>query len=1437
MDMAMKQVQNKGCQVAFALSYRAFILFFCTFLNKIVLKLRYLFQVLTCHSQILMKLTKHSVMLLLTACWLLWSLSGYTQQGAMSFEHIGLQAGLSNSTIECILQDKRGFMWFGTRDGLNRYDGYEMVVYRHDETDSTTLSDNYILSIFEDSKGILWIGTANGLNRFDPQSLRFKRYLPEDGMKGSISHQRITAISQDASGRLWVGTWGGGLNMLLSDTDYFECIRYQPGLSQGLPDNYINCLFLDEQQTLWVGTQQGLCVLRDQSSIAAVKPRINGRELSPDVIDLLADKDDRLWIATANGGIIIMDKSSQHGRVVNARPAVSSSLPSNQVRALLADRQGQIWVGSINGGLARYDEQRAAFQVFTNEPGNEKSLSQRTVSALYEDVQGNLWVGTHRGGVNLYSPSTNKFALFRKAYHDNSLVYNDVRTFMEDCRGNIWIGTDGGGINVFDPVTHRFRHYRHDPGNPNSLSSDAVLHLYQDSQQRIWVSTWGGGLNLFNPEKGNFKRYLHEADIPHSIASNYVQQVLEDRKGGLWVATYYGGLLRFDAVSGKFTPFRQGKDVQHKVFGHNVVALLEDQHGQLWISTDDGGLNCYDPESGYVQHYFTREGKIPDIRVLFLDSRQRLWLGHRGLYYFEESSRTFRVYDFVEGLDQQFIRGMLEDDRGALWISTLSGIIRVEEHAKTWRRYNVNDGLQDYEFEPNAALKTREGVLYFGGINGFNIIDPVQLPRNEMPPPVYLTDFQVFNASMKAGEAGSPLEQDISFSEEVMLTYAQSSFSLTFAALNYNAPGNNRYAYRLEGFDHDWVDGSRDRKASYTNLSPGKYRFQVIAANNDGVWNEQGASLDIVIKPPVWGTWWFRTLCFISISAIGFYLISAKRRLELRKSEEKKRAEMYQMQLQFFTNISHEFRTPLSLITGPLEQLMKSGDSNDTQQHLHLMYRNTNRLIGLVDELMDFRKVEDGALHLHVMPTDINQFVLEICEEFNAVAADRNIRFTVFPCPPIQEGWLDRQVVEKILLNLLNNAFKYTQSAGTVSVKILDNLSSFRPSFGNELTIDHHHEAKKYVTICIADSGIGISKASIKHLFERYYRTSEKHLGSGIGLAFVKSLTQLHKGCIRVYSESNKGTEILVSIPCDAADYSSEERWQDGQPGVSMKLESIQQSLPEPLLEPVEHTQPTADKAVAGKPAVLLVEDNNELRSFLSRCLQGEFQVLEAADGAAGWGVAQAQLPGVIISDVMMPKMDGISFCKRIKTTAETQHIPFIMLTAKDHVEDKLSGLQSGADYYFPKPLNVELLKLTLRNCFHGRNILSKYVLDERNAQWNAKAQSEKDQKFMENLMATLAKELSNPRLDVEFLCHHMGLSRTLLYQKVKELTGQPIGDFIRATRLKRAAELMTRDDLPILEVMYRVGIQTQSHFTKAFKKEFGKTPARYMQDLRDRTH
>ncbi len=1374
--------------------------------------------------------TLNAMPCLLGLCVLLFFSAVRAQSPDIHFSHISTGQGLSNSTIEAIVQDNRGFVWVGTRDGLNRYDGTNVMVYKNLPDDSSSLSDNFITSLYEDARQQLWVGTRNGLNVFDPKTNRFKHLTLTSNDARRISQVHIATLFGNAKQQIWIGTKEGQIYKIVSGVLQPVQWRTPVAANNPVPELFVQVFFEDNRGILWAGTEDGLYQYNHADNVFEKwrEQPLAGKQLS--VRAMAQDKQGNLLLGTAYHGLVIYNPGTGINKHFVHTPGQQAGISSNMVIALSVNKKGEIWIGCVNGGLDKYDPVAGTFQHYYYQPEKPNSLSQRTVSVLYTDRQENLWIGTHRGGLNLYAPGAKKFISYRQHATANSLSYNDVKAFCEDSDGEMWIGTDGGGLDRYNRREQTFVHYKYDPQNANSIGSNEVLSILEDSRKQLWIATWGGGLCRFDKRTNRFTRYQTTSKQAGTLGSDYVQCMVEDKPGRLYVGTYFGGLFVFDTEKEIFTPVAQSATTGKGVTGNNVVALMKDKAGNIWVGTDDGGLNKIDAATGAVVHYFNQSKKKPDIRILFTDSKGNIWVGQQGLYVYQPHNKQFEIFTHAEGLSSLFIKGIVEDNNGNLWISTSYGLKKLNPGNKAVRSYNSNDGLQDMEFEANAAYMTKDGEVFMGGINGFNRFYPNEIKENSYLPPVYVTELWVHNQPVLGGRHPR-LQNDISYSRELTLTYDSSTFTLGFAALNYTTSENNQFLYKLDNWDKDWLPAGKEQKATYTNLPPGKYRFVVKAANNDGIWNDKGYELLINITPPFWATWWFRLLMAAGLLATVYYIYRVRKRMIHQWHEEEKKEAIHQMQLDFFTNISHEFRTPLSLITGPVESLLKQETDEKTKHVYQVIQRNANRLLQLITELIDFRKAKSGSLRLQVMAGNIPMFIEEIAEEFSELSKQKKINFHVsakIDWP--QECWFDRQVLEKIIINLLSNAFKYTQDNGSISLEVLNSLEAFKPQFESSLLITHNNQQTDFVYFRIADNGTGISKASMPHLFERYYRVSDAHLGSGIGLAFVKTLTQLHKGNIYVYSEYGKGTEIIVGIPATQQAYPVHEQWINPKPLVSMAPFSTNQMTSDPL----NSADVTVAKTIAPtkRNTILVADDNEDLRSFLTDSLAPFYTIIEASNGEEALQKTRAQLPDLIISDIMMPVMDGIAFCQQAKSIPDIAHIPFVLLTAKHGPETRQEGTESGADYYFTKPVSIDLLLATIRNIFTQRNMLRQLYRNDQLAEVKAMAQTTQDKEFLAGILAIIENNLSKTDMDIDFVCTQIGMSRTKLYNKMKAISGQPIGDFIRSIRLRKAADMMVQGEQSLTEIMYSVGIQTQSYFSKAFKQEFGKTPTQFLKDL-----
>jgi signal transduction histidine kinase/ligand-binding sensor domain-containing protein/DNA-binding response OmpR family regulator len=1352
------------------------------------------------------------------------NLDAQTRQ--LTFTHIGDEQGLSNNSVETIFQDSRGFIWFGTLDGLNRYDGSSIKIYRNDPDNKQGLSDNHIRSIFEDSRHRLWVATADGLNLFDAVADRFTRYrhnLPYTTLNGD----KINHIFQYQDGFLWLCTAWGALSEFEISTGKFTDYFYD-GIQSPAENKNVYDVAVRKPNEVWVGTQNGLKVFDLKKKRFTDSDNPYQASFPFKVVKTCIAANQVLWLGTEENGLYRVDqikKRIDHFLHDEKRPG---SLRNNRIVSMLIDKNNRLFVGTVNGGLNIFDNTRETFTNYTNNPALKGSLSQRSVNAIFEDNQRNLWVGTPRGGVNMASLIKEKFELYRNGLNKNSLSYNDVKSFCEDAKGNLWIGTDGGGLNYYDKSAGTFKSFRFDAHNNRSLGSDQVMALCTDHTGKVWAGTFDGGLNLFNNKTQDFKRYLHHPGDTASLASNMVESVMEDHLHRLWVCTYNGGLDLFNPVKGNFRHIGRGNTPETQLMGIKLISSKEDHTGNLWIVTVDEGLNCYNPGTGRFRHYF-RGNNHSDLNVVFIDHTGRIWAGKKGLYLYNPQKDNFFLFSKTSQLKGAYIKDIEEGRPGEFWISTSNGLIQYDTRQDRLKTYNTHDGLQGSEFEFNSGLKAKNGKIYFGGTNGFNAFVPDSITANTFIPRVYLTDFQIFNEHVEPG-IHSVLRQDISYAKTIALDYRQTSISFDFAALNFVKSENNSYAYKLENFDSKWNYMGHVHHAAYTNLDPGDYIFKVKAANNDGVWNPQETSLHIVISPPFWKTWWFMAIVCAGIGITVYFLYEFKRKLDLNALLERQKEETHQQQLQFFTNISHEFRTPLSLILGPLETIRQKNNALQNNRYLQTIEKSALRLMRLVNELMDFRKLQSGAVRLQVKEHASFDLFREIADEFDSIAAQKLITFQINFEAPDQPMWFDEQIVEKIVYNLLNNAFKYTDPGGLVKFDILFAPENDQNTYSNKLVFKHKTRSSDYFLIRIRDNGIGISADSIRHIFERYYRVSTGHLGSGIGLAFVKSLTELQRGDIFVYSEHQTGTEFLIALPYRQEDYNADELWNGNKLTAHVQLESVYDRHEDLISDAPEATISDFGEK---KERILLVDDNNELRAFLKDSLGNHYAISEAQHGEEALIMTKSVYPDLIISDVMMPVMDGNDFCNLIKNDIETSHIPFVMLTARDAVEAKIEGTLSGADVYLTKPFSIQMLLATVSNIFEQQKKLKEHYLKDYFSEAKELVHNQKDRDFMAKLMAIIGKQLSNPDLDVEQLSREMGMSQSRLYQKIKKISGQSIVEFIRSCRLKKAIQIMTHEDVTINEIIFRVGIQTPSYFTKSFKKEFGKTPSQFLHDIR----
>jgi signal transduction histidine kinase/CheY-like chemotaxis protein/streptogramin lyase/HPt (histidine-containing phosphotransfer) domain-containing protein len=1051
------------------------------------------------------------------------------------FARLSLREGLSQAAVTAIAQDRQGFMWFGTQEGLNRYDGYHFSVFLHEPNKANSPSHNSILALLVDRAGKLWIGTdGGGLDCYDPVAQNFVHFKNDPADPASLAGDRVRSLYQDTGGRLWVGTDGGGLSRFDPEKGTFSTLKHDATDPDSLSDDRVRSIIGTPDGALWIGTDGGGLDRLDPVTKSFRHYRHdpgNPKTLSDDrVRTLLLDRDGRLWVGTYEGGLSLLQPRSGDFLRYQHDPSDPSSLSSNRIRSLYEDGQGTLWIGT-DRGLNEWMPGRRSFERYQNDPTRPTSLSEDRVLSLYQDQGGVLWVGTY-AGLNKWNATTGFFAHFKHEAGRDGLSSNVVTSFHEDAAGTIWIGTYGGGISRFDRQKRRFDHLRHQPGNPNSLSDDRVMSLLIDRSGGVWAGTMTGGLDRYDPAAKRFTHYRHDPADPASLTADGVTWIFEDSRGELWVGTYEGGLNLLDRATGRFTRFRHDPSQPGTLSSDRVLAIDEDRQGALWVATDGGGLNKLDRQA----RTFTRIGHDPNdpaslssdhLCAVYEDRKGRLWIGTRGggLNRWSAEDRAagriaFRRYGTQDGLPSAVVYGILEDEFGSQWLSTNRGLSRFDPDQERFKNFDSSHGLQSEDFNNGAFYRSREGSLFFGGVNGFNLFDPSQIRDNPQPPPVVLTAFLKFNQPVAT-------ETPVSLLREIRLTHRDYVIALEFAALDFTAPEKNRFMSQLVGFDDDWVDLGTVRRASYTNLQPGRYTFRVKSANSDGVWNEEPLSVEITAAPAPWRTWWAYGFYALAVAgALRGYLQTHKKRLERASELDKANArfkaeeEANRAKSVFLATMSHEMRTPMNGVLGLTELLLATPLDERQRRFAENVRRSGELLMNLINDILDFSKIDAGKLELESTDFDLHQTVAETLELLAGEAHRKGLELAYLPgdgVPSVHRG--DPVRLRQILTNLLSNAIKFTDR-GEVSLRV-----------------DRVAESREAVVLRfeVRDTGIGIAPESQSRVFESFSQgdnsTARFYGGSGLGLAIVRQLVERMGGQVSLQSELGKGSSFFFEVP------------------------------------------------------------------------------------------------------------------------------------------------------------------------------------------------------------------------------------------------------------------------------------------------------------------
>lgn len=1378
------------------------------------------------------------ILICFVGCFTMFFSVLYAQDTYNKFEFASIKEGISKVGIYTIIQDDLGFIWLGTNGvGLYRYDGLNYDSFKYNLDDSTSLSSNIVFTSCRDSKDRLWFGTTDGLNLFHPHNERFTKIANSEF--GVSDHEKIIvrSLKDDGNGNLFVGTMGFGLFILHTDDLSVQRVpNQQPVASE---NRNIKAIQIDSSGKVFVGTNSGIREYDRNKNILkpSVFPTLSGSQtLTTDIESLEIDSQQNIWVGTVSDGLYKIKSSNTSPDRIEHFP-----ISRNLILSLKALPDGTVLCGAENEGLFHLAHSGRILHHYTANKLDKGSILSNSIWSMYLDEEERIWLGHFNKGVSFYDPLSDKFNGLESLFHSsNSLNYESVAAIAEDSAGRLWIGMDGGGIDVYDKEKKQYLHI-HTKSNAHysGLTSDYIEALLFDSHQNLWVGSWDNGIYFLKKGSKHFIHYNVES-TQGDLSSNSILSIAEGADGMIWIGTFKHGLHSYDPAKEKFQRYMSAPFLEQGIPDTEIRDICIDDRGRIWLATSGCLFKVERSEVGSyavvsmwsrLSEVFDKHTNANNILSLYPGKDEVLWIGTRGagLCKYDLRQDVFTSYQKADGLNQENINSIVADDDGNLWLAGNSGITRFEVTDNKFTPYTVHDGLLSNDFNVNAGYKDREGIIYFGNFMGIDYFNPASIILNKNQTSLHLKGLKLFHETVLPNQNESPLKRVLSQTNRITLTSKQSVFTIEYLGLNYTRPEGVEYAYYLKGYEDSWNYVGNKRSATYTNLDAGDYTFMLKASNNDGVWSESPLTLDITVLPPWYMTFW-AFVGYVILLMVGLFLfrryvkdrIKHKQQIAHERIKRLQEKQLQEKKSQFFTNISHEFRTPLTLIMNPLWDVIN--DENlvlpDSVKEKHkIIYKNADRLSRLINEILDFRKLELNKVRIKARELDLIAFCLEVSRYFKEEAASRNIDLSIHADVSSLSVWVDESMMEKILFNLLSNAFKVTPDGGTIRMALQKNDELVRLPLVDEKKSVHA------VQIVVSDTGSGMQKEELKKIFERYYQIKETNKvysgGTGIGLDLVQSFIHLHKGRIEVDSEPGKGTNFKILLPQGNGHFSEENlvRTYDGSQNKASR------GVIENNKSQVSSDDQSDKKSDTIAHTLLIVEDNAELRNYLKEELKTQYRILTAVNGAEGLEAAKESLPDIILTDVIMPEMDGLVFCKSIKKDMRTSHIPLLMLTAKTSIENRMEGIETGADAYMVKPFDMRLLKIRLSQLIKSRQIIfNKYFSVISDVDKDVQTTS-LDKEFIERVLNYIHENMDDPDLNVEALASRLNLSRSQFYRKIKALTNQTASEFLRNIRLQRARQLIESGNDNISEVCYKVGFSSPSYFTKCFKNYFGLLP------------